>query len=181
MEVHIIARKVLFDHGIVALGVLSPHDQMATAHHPPAVCSNHMRLLRLRRLSFLACLLFRFVFSCTLQFALGLLERLNRTRGLVFLFPGRFEIALGVLMDAGVQLQHHLRAAGFVVVVGENHGDGSFGGDGADDPWNLLDGLLDLVPSAPFNRFVGLVEQPLNVGPVLLNQMTKALLLLDFF
>ena len=33
----------------------------------------------------------------------------------------------------------------------------------------------------PFNRFVGLVEQPLNVGPVLLNQMTKALLLLDFF
>ena len=84
-------------------------------------------------------------------------------------------------MDAGVQLQHHLRTAGFVVVVGENHGEGSFGGNGADDPWNLLDGLFDLVPSVPFNRFVGLVEQPFNVGPVLLNQMTKALLLLDFF
>ena len=181
MEVHIIAREVLFDHGVVALGVLSPHDQMATAHHPPAVLFEPHALAALEAIQFPACLLFRFVFSCTLQFALGLLERLDRTRGLVFLFPGRFEIALGVLMDAGVQLQHHLRTAGFVVVVGENHGDGSFGGNGADDPWNLLDGLLDLVPSVPFNRFVGLVEQPLNVGPVLLNQMTKALLLLDFF
>ena len=135
----------------------------------------------LETVEFPAGLLFGFVFSCSLEFTLGLLKGLHRSRGLVLLFASRLKIALRILVDGGVKVQQYVRALCFPIFIGKNDRDGPLCGSSADNPRDAFDGFSNGAPTVSLNGLFGLFKQAFNMAPMVLNQMAKPLLFLDFF
>ncbi len=153
---------------------------MPALNHPPTVLFKPHALASLEPVELPAGLLLGFVFASPLELPFGFRQRLNGTGRLVLLFASRLKIALGVLMNRGVEFQHDLRAVRFVVLIGQNDRDGSVGWSSTDDPRDALDGFAHGGPSVSLDGLLGLVDEALNVAPVFLNQVPETLLLLDF-
>ena len=77
VQVHVLAREVLFHHGVVAFGVFSANQQMTPFDHAPAVLLKPHSFASLQTVEFTAGLLFGFTLSGSLELSLGFCQGLN--------------------------------------------------------------------------------------------------------
>ena len=172
---------MFFHHGVVAFRILAADNKVAALNDAPAVLFKPHPFASFKPVQLPTRFLLRLVLPGAFEHPFGVSEGFHSSLCLVFLLSCSFKIALSVLVDACVKVQLNLRAVWLVVFIRKVHGDEALGRVGANDPRNRFDGFSHATPTVPLHRLTGLLHEGFHVVPMLLNQMTEALVFFDFF
>ena len=82
-------------------------------------------------------------------------------------------------MNGLVEVERHFLLPWRSVLVWQHATDRALRRVRASNPRDVLDRRHDRIPTRAFDGVTGLSQQPVNVGPMLLNGVAKGLLLLD--